>query len=173
MRLRSFSDVSDKSDRSSNCDSPKVGPIPAPQMQQIRQPQAPSAELVYTRLCAMAVALKFSHLGVNSNLIISYSPHWNFLVFEHYNSGMEMIAIKDKKFCNFLWELLKLSKVCIKNNIWKWYEVYDGNISSLIQLKNYRTCRTYRVKFAWKMNFEENFFQTEIFPWCLFFFESS
>jgi len=89
MRLRSFSDVSDKSDRSSNCDSPKVGPIPAPQMQQIRQPQAPSAELVYTRLCAMAVALKFSHLG-------------------HYNS-----------------ELLKLSKVCIKNNIWKWYEVYD------------------------------------------------
>jgi len=89
MRLRSFSDVSDKSDRSSNCDSPKVGPIPAPQMQPNRQPQAPSAELVYTRLCAMAVALKFSHLG-------------------HYNS-----------------ELLKLSKVCIKNDIWKWYEVYD------------------------------------------------
>jgi len=86
MRLRSMSDVSDKSDgAASKHESPRPAPIPAPS----QQPQAPSAELVYTRLCAMAVALKFSHLG-------------------HYNS-----------------ELLKLSKVCIKNNIWKWYEVYD------------------------------------------------
>jgi len=96
LRNRSYSEVSAASIASENSqevESPKALPIP-PSTPPAAAPPNPkpaeiSAELVYTRLCAMAVALKFSHLG-------------------HYNS-----------------ELLKLSKVCVKNDVWKWYEVYD------------------------------------------------
>lgn len=58
-----------------------------------------TAELVFVRLSVMAVAIKFSHLGV-------------------YNA-----------------ELLKLATVCVKNNSWQWFEVYDKLIQYMKQIE--------------------------------------
>lgn len=58
-----------------------------------------TAELVFVRLSVMAVAIKFSHLGV-------------------YNA-----------------ELLKLATVCVKNNSWQWFEVYDKLIQYMNQIE--------------------------------------